>query len=179
MSGIDETADFIPVRIAVLTITDTRTFETDTSGALLVEKLQQAGHHLANRQIAKDDVTAIRDVIKQWSEDSAVDCIITTGGTGLTGRDVTPEAIEPLCQKSIDGFSVLFHQVSAKKIGTSTLQSRAFAGITNGTLVFCLPGSTGACADGWDGILRWQLDSRHRPCNFVSILPRLLEHRST
>lgn len=175
MPGIDETLDFTPVRIAVLSVSDTRTMETDTSGAVLAQRLQDAGHHLADRKIIKDDPPAIRACAKAWIDDPNVDVVITTGGTGLTGRDVTPEAITPLFEKTIDGFSVIFHQVSFQSVGLSTLQSRAVAGLANGTFIFCLPGSNGAVKDGWDKVISHQLDSRHKPCNLVEIMPRLME----
>ncbi len=164
-----------PVRIAVLTVSDTRDEESDTSGAILAERIQSAGHQLAGKALVPDDITAIRDQVQSWIRASDVDAIITTGGTGLTGRDVTPEALEPLFNKRIEGFSVIFHQVSYQSIGLSTLQSRATAGIIGGVFVFCLPGSNGAVRDGWDKVIRWQLDSRHKPCNLVEIMPRLLE----
>lgn len=175
MPGIDETLDFTPVRIAVLTVSDTRTIETDTSGAVLTQRLQDAGHHLADRNIINDDPEAIRARVKTWIDTPDVDVVITTGGTGLTGRDVTPEAITPLFEKTIDGFSVIFHQVSFQSVGLSTLQSRAVAGLANGTFIFCLPGSNGAVKDGWDKVISHQLDSRHKPCNLVEIMPRLME----
>ncbi|WP_029417257.1 molybdenum cofactor biosynthesis protein B [Brevundimonas bacteroides] len=164
-----------PVRVAVLTVSDTRDDETDTSGAILAERVKAAGHQLAGKAIVPDDVEAIRATVRGWIEAGAVDAIITTGGTGLTGRDVTPEALEPLFDKRIEGFSVVFHTVSYQTIGLSTLQSRATAGIIGGVFVFCLPGSNGAVRDGWDKVIRWQLDSRHRPCNLVEIMPRLME----
>jgi molybdopterin adenylyltransferase len=173
---IDEARPFIPLNIAVLTVSDTRTLADDKSGDTLVARLTGAGHRLADRAIAPDDVEAIRAVARGWMADEAVDVVITTGGTGFTGRDVTPEALEPLFDKRMEGFSTLFHQLSAEKIGTSTLQSRATAGLAQQTFIFCLPGSPGACKDGWDGILAAQLDYRHRPCNFVEIMPRLDEH---
>lgn len=176
MAGIDETRPFVPLRIAVLTVSDSRDLATDKSGATLVERLEQAGHALAARDIVPDDVEQIRAVVQGWIADPQVDVVITTGGTGFTGRDVTPEAIEPLFEKRMEGFSTVFHMVSFAKIGTSTLQSRATAGTANATYIFCLPGSPGACRDGWDEILVKQLDVRHRPCNFVEILPRLDEH---
>jgi len=175
-SRIDESKAFIPIRIAVLTVSDTRTRENDTSGDTLVERLTTAGHTLADRALLRDDVVSIREQLKRWIAAHDVDAIITTGGTGLTGRDVTVEAMRPLFEKEIDGFSALFHQISYDKVGTSTIQSRACAGVAGGTFLFALPGSTGAVKDGWDGILKWQLDSRHRPCNFVEIMPRLQEH---
>ncbi len=176
MSRIDETKPFIPVRIGVLTISDTRQLSDDKSGDTLVDRLTGAGHALAARAVVPDDITPIRKQVQAWIADSDVDVIITTGGTGFTGRDVTPEAIEPLFEKRMEGFSWVFHQISFQKIGTSTVQSRATAGVAGGTYIFCLPGSPGACRDGWDGILALQLDFRHRPCNFVEIMPRLDEH---
>jgi len=173
---IDETKTFIPVRIAVLTVSDTRTRDNDTSGDTLVDRLSTAGHVLADRALLRDDVGALSNLLKTWIARADVDVIISTGGTGLTGRDVTVEAMRPLFEKEIDGFSALFHQISFEKVGTSTIQSRACAGLAKGTFLFALPGSTGAVKDGWDGILKWQLDSRHRPCNFVEIMPRLQEH---
>ena len=175
-SRIDETKPFIPINIAVLTVSDTRTLENDTSGDTLVERLTSAGHKLADRAIVRDDIAVIGDLLKRWVAQHDIDAIITTGGTGLTGRDVTVEAMRPLFEKEIDGFSTLFHQVSHGKVGTSTIQSRACAGVAHGTFLFALPGSTGAVKDGWDEILKYQLDSRHRPCNFVEIMPRLQEH---
>ena len=175
-SRIDETKPFVPIRIAVLTVSDTRTRENDTSGDTLVERVTSAGHVLADRALLRDDTTAIREQLTRWIAASDVDVVITTGGTGLTGRDVTVEAMRPLFEKEIDGFSALFHQISFEKVGTSTIQSRACAGLAAGTLLFALPGSTGAVKDGWDGILKWQLDARHLPCNFVEIMPRLQEH---
>jgi len=176
MSSIDESKQFIPLNIAVLTISDTRTLADDKSGTTLSERLTAAGHNLAAREIVVDDVEAIRIIVRQWIADPEVDAIITTGGTGFTGRDVTPEAIEPLFEKRMDGFSIAFHMLSYGKIGTSTVQSRAIAGVASATFVFCLPGSPGACRDAWDGILGAQLDYRTRPCNFVEIMPRLDEH---
>ncbi len=167
---------FIPVGIAVLTVSDSRTLETDTSGAFLVSRIEEAGHLLRDRQIVTDDAAKIRELVVQWSKDPAIDVVITTGGTGFTGRDVTPDALEPVFDKRMDGFSVIFHQQSYAKIGTSTIQSRATAGLINQTFVFVLPGSDGACRDAWDGILAQQLNYRHRPCNFVEIMPRLDEH---
>ena len=175
MSRIDESLPFKPVRIAVLTVSDTRTPKEDQSGDLLAEMLQADGHKLAARAIVQDDVDQIRNQMRTWIADTAVDAIITTGGTGLTGRDVTPEAVRPLIEKEIDGFSVLMHMLSFEKIGTSTIQSRALAGVTSGTYIFCIPGSPGACRDAWTLILRHQLDFRHRPCNMVEIMPRLTE----
>eukprot|EP01037_Dinobryon_pediforme_P019823 gene19823-20310_t len=176
MARIDETRTFIPVRIAVLTVSDSRTIADDRSGDTLAGGIEASGHVLADRAIVKDDVEAIRAVVRTWIADPGVDVIITTGGTGFTGRDVTPEAIEPLFDKRMDGFSTLFHKLSAEKIGTSTIQSRATAGLAGQTFVFVLPGSPGACRDAWDGLLSLQLDYRHRPCNFVEIMPRLDEH---
>lgn len=171
-----EDLPFRPVRIAVVTISDTRTMETDTSGALLASRLAADGHALVERAIVKDDVAQIRAAVTRLTESGAVDVIVTTGGTGLTGRDVTPEAIEPMLEKRIDGFSTVFHLVSYEMVGLSTLQSRALAGLVRGVFIFCLPGSNGACKDGWDKIIRWQLDSRHMPCNMVELMPRLREH---
>lgn len=176
MARIDETRPFIPVRIAVLTVSDTRGLEDDKSGATLAGRLEEAGHELADRAIAKDETAAIQEIVKRWSADPAIDAILTTGGTGLTGRDVTPEAVRAVLDKEIDGFSVLMHMVSYEKVGTSTMQSRALGGVVDGTYIFCLPGSPGACRDAWDGILKFQLDSRHMPCNLVEIMPRLAEH---
>jgi molybdenum cofactor biosynthesis protein B len=177
MAGIDAARTFLPVRIAILTISDTRAAADDRSGDLLQSMLSEAGHVLADRQLVRDDEDAIRSIVEAWINDPAVDCVITTGGTGFTGRDVTPEAIKPLFEKEIEGFAILFHMLSHQKVGTSTIQSRACAGVARGTYIFCLPGSPGACRDGWEGILKLQLDSRHRPCNFVEIMPRLEEHR--
>lgn len=178
MKGIDPARPFKPVRIAVLSVSDTRTLETDTSGQTLADRLTAAGHELAARAIVKDDKGAIASQLRDWIADARVDVVITTGGTGLTGRDVTVEAVRPLFEKEIDGFSAVFHEISFKSVGTSTMQSRACAGVANGTYIFCLPGSTGAVKDAWDGILQYQLDFRHRPCNFVEIMPRLMEHQS-
>jgi len=172
---IDETAPFRPVRIAVLTVSDTRGPAEDTSGDTLVERLTAAGHDLADRAILKDDAQAVVALLHAWIDDGAVDCIITTGGTGVTGRDVMPEAIERVADKMIPGFGELFRWLSWQKIGTSTIQSRACACVARGTYIFSLPGSTGAVKDGWDGILASQLDSRHKPCNFVELMPRLRE----
>jgi molybdenum cofactor biosynthesis protein B len=176
MPGIDETRVFVPLRIAVLTVSDTRDLAGDKSGATLAERLTKAGHVLAGRAIVTDDVEAVRAKVKGWIADPGVDVVITTGGTGFTGRDVTPEAIEPLFEKRMDGFSAVFHAISYDKIGTSTIQSRATAGVAGATYIFVLPGSPGACKDAWDGILVHQLDYRYRPCNFVEIMPRLDEH---
>lgn len=172
----ESTTPFHPVRIAVMTVSDTRTTEDDKSGNILVERLQKAGHVLADRTIVKDDIEAITGQLKSWIADSEIDVVISTGGTGLTGRDVTPEAFQSVYEKEIEGFAILFHRLSFEKIGTSTVQSRATAGVAGGTYLFALPGSPGACKDGWDGILEQQLDSRHKPCNFVEIMPRLNEH---
>lgn len=167
---------FIPVGIAVLTVSDSRTLETDTSGAYLSRRIEDAGHILRDRQIITDDAGKIRAQVVKWSNDPAIDVVITTGGTGFTGRDVTPDALEPIFDKKMDGFSTIFHQISYTNIGTSTIQSRATAGLLNQTFIFVLPGSGGACRDAWDGILSQQLDYRYRPCNFVEIMPRLDEH---
>ena len=179
MPKIDESRPFIPVRIAILTMSDTRTPAEDKSGNTLAELITEAGHAVAGRALVKDDIAEIRAKVQAWIADPDVDVVITTGGTGFTGRDVTPEAVKPLFEKEIDGFSIVFHMLSYQKIETSTVQSRACGGVANGTYIFCLPGSTGACKDGWNGILKWHLDNRHRPCNFVEILPRLQEHRKS
>ena len=176
MPGIDESKQFVPLKIAVLTVSDTRSVDDDKSGATLAERVAKAGHAVAARAIVTDDVEKIRSQVKTWIADPAIDVIISTGGTGFTGRDVTPEAVEPLFEKRMDGFSIAFHMLSDAKIGTSTIQSRATAGVAGATFIFCLPGSPGACRDGWDGILAAQLDYRTRPCNFVEIMPRLDEH---
>ena len=176
MTSIDQSREFVPLNIAVLTISDTRSLADDKSGAILAERIGAAGHKLAAREIVADDVDAIRTIVKRWIADAGIDAVITTGGTGFTGRDVTPEAVEPLLEKRMDGFSIAFHMLSHAKIGTSTIQSRATAGVAGATFIFCLPGSPGACRDGWDGILAAQLDYRSRPCNFVEIMPRLDEH---
>ena len=176
MSGIDETAPFIPVHIAIATISDTRKLETDKSGDALAGRITGAGHVLAARAIVRDDADAIEAQLRDWIANAEVDVVITTGGTGITGRDVTPEAFRRVLDKEIEGFGELFRWLSFAKIGTSTIQSRALGGVANGTYLFALPGSTGAVADGWDGILSLQLDSRHKPCNFVELLPRLKEH---
>jgi molybdenum cofactor biosynthesis protein B len=177
MPKIDETRPFIPVRIAVLAVSDTRKLEDDRSGMVLAEMIREAGHELADRAIVTDDVPEIRAKVQGWIADPGIDAVITTGGTGFTGRDVTPEALRPLFEKEIDGFSTVFHMISFEKVGTSTIQSRACGGVAQGTYIFCVPGSPGACRDAWNGILKWQLDNRHRPCNFVEIMPRLEEHR--
>ena len=176
MSSNDQARPFIPLNIAVLTISDSRSLADDKSGTTLADRLTAAGHHLVARDIVTDDIEAIRTKIKAWIADPGIDAIITTGGTGFTGRDVTPEAIEPLFEKRMDGFSIAFHMLSHAKIGMSTIQSRATAGVAGATYIFCLPGSPGACKDGWDGILAHQLDYRTKPCNFVEIMPRLDEH---
>ncbi|MBZ0164710.1 MAG: molybdenum cofactor biosynthesis protein B [Notoacmeibacter sp.] len=176
MPGIDEKRPFIPVGFAVLTMSDTRSIEDDRSGQTLVDRIEAAGHHVAGRALVRDDADAIREIVVAWSKRDDIDAIITTGGTGFTGRDVTPEALEPLFDKRMDGFSEVFHRISFDKIGTSTIQSRATAGLINQTFVFVLPGSTGACKDAWDGILEGQFDYRRMPCNFVEIMPRLDEH---
>ncbi len=176
MPGIDETRQFVPLKIAVLTVSDTRSLADDKSGTTLVERIEKAGHAVAARAIVTDDVEKIRDQVKVWIADQAVDVVITTGGTGFTGRDVTPEAIEPLFEKRMEGFATMFLLVSERKIGTSAIQTRATAGVAGATYIFCLPGSPGACKDAWDEILVHQLDYRYRPCNFVEIMPRLDEH---
>jgi molybdenum cofactor biosynthesis protein B len=176
MPGIDESKQFVPLKIAVLTVSDTRELADDKSGATLAERIAKAGHAVADRAIVTDDVEHIRARIKAWIADPAIDVIITTGGTGFTGRDVTPEAVEPLFEKRMDGFATLFLMVSHAKIGTSAIQTRATAGVAGATYIFCLPGSPGACKDAWDEILVHQLDYRYRPCNFVEIMPRLDEH---
>jgi molybdenum cofactor biosynthesis protein B len=173
MAGIDESLTFHPLRIAVLTISDTRTEESDGSGALLADRLTGAGHELAGKAIVADDVEAIRALVQAWADDPQIDVILSTGGTGFAPRDMTPEAIRPLCHREMDGFSVLFHQASRGTVGLSTLQSRAFAGQIGETFIFCLPGSTGACRDGWDLVLRDELDSRYRPCSLAGLVPRL------
>ena len=167
---------FIPVGIAVLTVSDTRSLTQDRSGDLLAARISEAGHRLVDRTLVTDDVEAIREVARRWIADPAVDVMISTGGTGFTGRDITPDALEPLFEKRMDGFSSVFHRISFDKIGTSTIQSRATAGVAGSTFIFALPGSPGACRDAWDGILAAQLDYRHMPCNFVEIMPRLDEH---
>ena len=176
MPGLDPQKPFVPLSIAVLTVSDTRDLADDKSGALLAERIKTAGHRLAARALVKDEVKKIRAQVKAWIKDKKIDVVITTGGTGFTGRDVTPEAVEPLFEKRMDGFSTIFQQISFGKIGSSTIQSRATAGTANSTFVFCLPGSPGACRDAWDEILVHQLDYRYRPCNFVEIMPRLDEH---
>ncbi|GAM97773.1 molybdenum cofactor biosynthesis protein MoaB [alpha proteobacterium U9-1i] len=168
-------ASLIPVRIAVLTVSDTRDEESDTSGQVLADRIVRDGHQLAARAWVKDDTASIGDALTAWVDDGAIDAIITTGGTGLTGRDVTPEAARSVFDKEIEGFQTVWHMVSYASVGLSTLQSRACAGVARGTFIFCLPGSNGACKDGWDKVIRWQLDSRHLPCNMVELMPRLLE----
>ena len=175
MHGVNEALDFIPVRIAVLTVTDSRTLATDTSGDILARRIEDAGHILGARDLVADDVDAIRAIVSTWINDPQIDAVISTGGTGLTGRDVTPEAVKPLFDKEIEGFSVIFHQVSFQSVGLSTLQSRAAAGVARGTFIFALPGSNGAVKDGWDKVISHQLDSRHKPCNLVELMPRLME----
>ena len=172
---IDPTKTLVPVRIAVLTVSDTRDLASDTSGQVLAQRITDAGHVLADRVIVRDEVEAIRDQVRRWVGSGEVDAVITTGGTGITGRDVTPEALQPLFDKTLDGFSVVFHMVSYQSVGLSTLQSRATAGIIGGVFVFCLPGSNGAVKDGWDKVIAAQLDSRHGPCNMVDLMPRLME----
>ena len=173
---IDERIPFQPLRIAVMTVSDTRTPDTDTSGDTLASRLTAAGHALAARTIVPDDIDAIVNQLRQWIDAPEVEVVITTGGTGVTGRDVTPEALARVVEKHIAGFGELFRMLSYQKIGTSSLQSRADAGVARGTYIFCLPGSPGAVRDGWDEILRFQLDIRHKPCNFAALLPRLREH---
>jgi molybdenum cofactor biosynthesis protein B len=176
MAGIDDSRQFLPLRFAVLTVSDTRALADDKSGTTLCERIQAAGHMVTDRTIVPDEVAAIRARVKEWIESPEVDVIITTGGTGFTGRDVTPEAVEPLFEKRMEAFAVLFLTVSVRKIGTSAIQTRATAGVAGATYIFCLPGSPGACRDAWDEILVHQLDYRYRPCNFVEIMPRLDEH---
>ncbi len=176
MSRIDESRPFVPVSIAVLTVSDTRTAANDTSGDTLALRVTDAGHRLADRTLLPDDADAIEARLRAWIADPAIDVVITTGGTGITGRDVTPEAFDRVLEKRIEGFGELFRMLSFGKIGTSTMQSRAIGGVAGGTYLFALPGSTGAVKDGWDDILAWQLDARHRPCNLVELMPRLQEH---
>ncbi len=175
MFGIDEKIPFVAVNIAVMTVSDTRNEETDKSGATLVELLTKAGHHLAAKKIVRDEVGAITAALREWIDDPGIDVVISTGGTGVTGRDVTPEAFHAVYEKEVSGFGELFRMLSYEKIGTSTVQSRATAGVAKGTYLFAVPGSTGACRDAWDDILVHQLDIRHKPCNFVELLPRLQE----
>lgn len=172
---VDDSVSFVPVRIAILTVSDTRDASGDTSGDLLAARITEAGHVLAARTLLRDDEKKIAGQLREWIADPEIDVVISTGGTGLTGRDVTVEAFRSVFEKEIDGFSVIFHHVSLQSVGTSTIQSRACAGVAAGTYLFALPGSTGAVKDGWDHILKWQLDARHRPCNFVEIMPRLEE----
>jgi molybdenum cofactor biosynthesis protein B len=176
MPGIDPARQFIPLNIAVLTVSDTRTTADDRSGETLAERIAAAGHAVADRAIVADEVEAIRARVREWIADPRVDVVITTGGTGFTGRDVTPEAVEPLFEKRMDGFATMFMLVSYAKTGTSAIQTRATGGVAGATYIFCLPGSPGACKDAWDDILLHQLDYRYRPCNFVEIMPRLDEH---
>ena len=173
MAGIDESLRFLPLRIAVLTVSDTRDEATDSSGGLLIERLTAAGHDLAGHTIVRDEVEVIRDRVQAWVADSGVDIILTTGGTGFTRRDVTPEAVRPLLRREMDGFSVVFHGVSQASVGVSTLQSRALAGQIDDTFIFCIPGSTGACRDAWDMVLSLELDSRYKPCSLAGQVPRL------
>ncbi len=173
MAKLDETYPFKPLNIAVMTVSDTRDRASDTSGDTLEGMITEAGHKLAERTIVLDDLAAIRAQVSAWIESPGIDVVITTGGTGFTARDVTPEAVKPLFEKEIEGFAVIFHMISFQQVETSTIQSRACGGLAKGTYIFCLPGSPGACKDGWNGILKWQLDSRHRPCNLVEIMPRL------
>jgi molybdenum cofactor biosynthesis protein B len=175
MAGTDESKSFRPVRFAVLTVSDTRTLDDDRSGATLAALIGEAGHELVTRAIVTDDIADIQATIKLWAADTEIEAILTTGGTGITGRDRTPEAIRPLLTKELDGFAVLMHQISYAKIGTSTMQSRTVGGLVGTTYLFCLPGSTGACRDAWDGILKPQFDARHGPCNLVEMMPRLGE----
>lgn len=178
MAKITGERPFLAVNIAVLTVSDSRTLETDRSGDTLVERIAAAGHKVAARQIVKDDIPAIVAMLKQWIADPAIDVVIATGGTGVTGRDITPEAFAQVVEKEIPGFGELFRMLSYQKIATSTIQSRATAGVAGGTYLFAVPGSPGACKDAWDDILVHQLDSRHKPCNFVELMPRLKEHLS-
>ena len=173
MAGIDESFTFYPLRLAVLTVSDSRTEETDKSGALLADRLVAAGHEVAAKAIVRDDVDEIRAQVRAWADDPNVDVILSTGGTGFAPRDVTPEAVKPMLRREMDSFSMLFHQASFGTVGFSTLQSRAFAGQIDDTFIFCLPGSTGACRDGWDLVLRYELDSRYRPCSLPGQIPRL------
>jgi molybdopterin adenylyltransferase len=175
MSTLDDTRPFIPVNLAILTVSDTRTLETDRSGQILIDLATAAGHRIIDRAIVTDDRAKIVARLERWVADSDVDVVIATGGTGITGRDVTPEAFQSVYDKEIPGFGELFRWLSYEKIGTSSIQSRATAGLAGGTYLFALPGSTGACKDAWNDILKWQLDNRHRPCNFVSLMPRLRE----
>ena len=173
MPGIDESLAFYPLGIAVLTISDTRTLETDTSGGLLVERLQSAGHKLVARDIVKDEIEDIRACLREWLANPEIEIILTTGGTGFSPRDHTPEAVKPLLKREMDGFSVAFHQKSMQSVGVATMQSRAFAGQAGDAFIFCVTGSTGACRDAWDGLLELEFDSRHKPCSIAGALPRL------
>ncbi|MEM6912537.1 MAG: molybdenum cofactor biosynthesis protein B [Pseudomonadota bacterium] len=175
MPGIDEKREFVPIGLAVLTVSDTRTEADDTSGHILMERIKDAGHKVVARAVVRDEKEAVVSQVKAWGDDPAIAAIITTGGTGLTGRDITVEVLRPLFNKEIDGFSVIFHMVSYESVGLSTLQSRACAGVMGETFVFCLPGSNGAVKDGWDKVISAQLDSRHWPCNLIEIIPRLSE----
>ena len=177
MSFIDDSLDFVPVRIAVLTVSDTRSLEEDRSGPVLIERIEKAGHIVADRKIIRDERHEMADQLRAWAADDNVQVVISTGGTGLTGRDVSVEAHRDVYEKEIDAFGTIFTIISMEKIGTSAVQSRATGGIAGGTYMFALPGSPGACKDAWDGIFRWQLDARHRPCNFVEMMPRLEEHK--
>lgn len=173
MAGIDPTLPFHPLGMAVLTISDTRTLETDTSGGLLVERLTGAGHVLHARAIVRDDIPAIRDQLAAWLKQPGIEVILTTGGTGFSPRDNTPEAVKPLLRREMDGFSIAFHRKSIETVGVATMQSRAFAGQAGDAFIFCVPGSTGACRDAWDGLLELEFDSRHKPCSIAGALPRL------
>ena len=175
MKGIDESRPFLPVRIAVLVVSDTRTLENDTSGDLLVARIEKAGHELADRRLLRDEVLDVRGLVQTWIDRKDVDVVIISGGTGLTGRDITPEAITPLFEKTIEGFAHVFHMVSYQSVGLSTIASRAVAGVAKGTFIFALPGSNGAVKDGWDKVIAPQLDSRFGPCNLVALMPRLME----
>ncbi len=177
MAGVDESRPFLAVNIAVLTVSDTRSFDDDRSGQLLVDRIQEAGHRLVDRAIVPDDLDLILKSLRDWIQNPEVDVVISTGGTGLTGRDVTPEAFHQVYEKEIPGFGEMFRVLSYQKIGTSTLQSRATAGVAKGTYLFAIPGSTSACRDAWDELIRWQLDSRYTPCNLVELMPRLQEHQ--
>ena len=176
MPKIDESRPFLPVNIALLTVSDTRSFDDDKSGRTLAEMIERDGHKVAARKIVRDDAAAITAQLKEWIADPAIDAVISTGGTGVTGRDVTPEAFQSVFEKEIGGFGEMFRMISFQKVGTSALQSRAVGGVAGGTYLFALPGSPSACRDGWEEILRWQLDNRHRPCNLVELMPRLQEH---
>jgi molybdenum cofactor biosynthesis protein B len=176
MPKLDDSRPFLAVNIAVLTVSDTRSLDDDKSGRTLAEMIERDGHKVAARKIVRDDRTAIADQLKAWIADPAIDVVVSTGGTGVTGRDVTPEAFQSVFEKEIAGFGELFRMISFQKIGTSSLQSRAVGGVAGGTYLFALPGSPGACRDGWEEILRWQLDNRFRPCNLVELMPRLQEH---